>query len=118
MSPVSRYIIKDRDEFFTAAQRSMIVWQILRRTRYDDAHPDKIGIVRLLSSGAYKAAYPLHDGKFTEGDSDRRVRASLDQHTVRVANHNNPIVDSLSGVGEAIKMVQKAASLDDQTILW
>ena len=38
-----RYILKDREEFFTGAQRSQIVWQILLRTPYDTARPDKVG---------------------------------------------------------------------------
>ena len=57
-----------------------MVWQILMRTRYDEDDPDKVGIVRLLSNGAYKAAYPLHDGQPSQEDyrngtlSSRRVR--------------------------------------------
>ena len=34
--------MKDREEFFTGAQRSQIVWQILLRTPYDVARPDKV----------------------------------------------------------------------------
>ena len=40
------------------------------RTPYDDdPHAkDKVGIMRLLNSGAIEAAYPLHDGRYdTEG---------------------------------------------------
>ena len=57
-----RFVIKNRDTFFTSAQRSLIVWQILIRTKYGDDESDKVGIKRLLSKGVYKAAYPLHDG--------------------------------------------------------
>ena len=57
-----RFIVKDRETFFSSAQRSQIVWQLLMRTSYDDDDSDKVGIVRLLSNGVFKAAYPLHDG--------------------------------------------------------
>ena len=56
----------------------MIVWQILMRTPYDPENPDKMGINRLLNNGVYKAAFPLHDGKYDEYGyqgrmSDRQV---------------------------------------------
>ena len=38
---VSRFIVKDRDSFFTSAQRSLIVWQVLMRTRYGDSKEDQ-----------------------------------------------------------------------------
>lgn len=34
------FIIKDRETFFTPAQRSQIVWKILTRTRFDDGGVD------------------------------------------------------------------------------
>ncbi len=64
------FIIKDRESFFTEAQRSLIVWQILLRTKYGSHNPNKIGIVRLLSNKTYKAAYPLHDGRWKDYDDD------------------------------------------------
>ena len=36
--------MKDRETFFSSAQRSQIVWQILMRTSYDDDEDDKVGI--------------------------------------------------------------------------
>ena len=64
-----RFIIKDRETFFSSAQRSQMVWQILMRTSYDDDDSDKVGIVRLLSNGVFKAAYPLHDGRAMKDDN-------------------------------------------------
>jgi hypothetical protein len=32
-----RFIIKDRETFFTAAQRSQVVWKIMMRAKYDDS---------------------------------------------------------------------------------
>ena len=74
--------MKDREEFFTGAQRSQIVWQILLRTPYDSNRPDKVGIVRLMNKQVYRACFPLHEGKHDvdgpQGEkSDRRVSASL-----------------------------------------
>ena len=34
--------MKDREDYFTGAQRSQIVWQILLRTPYDVTRPDKV----------------------------------------------------------------------------
>ena len=38
------FIVKDRETFFSSAQRSQIVWQILMRSSYDDDEDDKVGI--------------------------------------------------------------------------
>ena len=83
MRLVVRFVIKSRETFFTSAQRSQIVWQILMRTRYADASSEdrsKVGINRLLNNGAYLAAFPLHDGSYHEDPTsgkpnDRRVSA-------------------------------------------
>ena len=37
-----RFIVKDRETFFSSAQRSQIVWAILMRTPYDDEDVDKV----------------------------------------------------------------------------
>ncbi|XP_037087144.1 anoctamin-5-like isoform X2 [Pollicipes pollicipes] len=77
-----QFVIKSRETFFTSAQRSQIVWQILMRTKYtDSAHVNdrsKVGINRLLNNGAFVAAFPLHDGSYKEDDgsgtpNDRRL---------------------------------------------
>ena len=79
-----RFIVKDRETFFSSAQRSQIVWQILMRASYNNDDSDKVGIVRLLSNGVFKAAYPLHDGaavkdnNTTSGQlSSRKVRNQI-----------------------------------------
>lgn len=43
--PEEMFIVKDRFTHFTAAQRSMIVMQILLRTRFDDT--ERVGIFYL-----------------------------------------------------------------------
>lgn len=90
------FIIKDRETFFTPAQRSQIVWKILTRTRFDEGVNDKpaihqvaeimnwkkafelvsrernksfqTGIRRLLNDKTFHAAFPLHDGPYDEDD--------------------------------------------------
>ncbi|XP_053397685.1 anoctamin-4-like isoform X3 [Mercenaria mercenaria] len=63
------FVIKDKESFFTNAQRSRIVYAILSRAFYEDADPNnpakrRFGIKKLLANGSYSAAYPLHDGKY------------------------------------------------------
>ena len=75
------------------------MWQILLRTPYDTARPDKVldaekifvelknicdvkvGIVRLMNKAVFKACFPLHEGRHDadgpQGEkSDRRVTIS------------------------------------------
>ena len=75
------------------------MWQILLRTPYDTARPDKVlgsekifvklknicdvkvGIVRLMNKAVFKACFPLHEGRHDadgpQGEkSDRRVKIS------------------------------------------
>ena len=75
------------------------MWQILLRTPYDTARPDKVlgsekifvelknicdvkvGIVRLMNKAVFKACFPLHEGRHDadgpQGEkSDRRVTKS------------------------------------------
>lgn len=71
-----RFIIKDRETFFSSAQRSQLVWQILMRTGYDDENKEKVGITRLLSNRTYSAAYPLHDGLHNSDDGNHSSKLS------------------------------------------
>lgn len=74
--PEEQFIVKDRCTTYNSAQRSLIVMQILLRTRYDES--EKVGIRRLLNDGTYLACFPLHEGKFEKPHHtgvcyDRRV---------------------------------------------
>ncbi|ALC47465.1 CG16718 [Drosophila busckii] len=64
-----------QDCFFTTAVRSRIVEFILDRQRFPaKRHSDMaFGIERLISEGAYAAAYPLHDGEITEVGTTREL---------------------------------------------
>ena len=55
-------MIKEHSDSLTSIQRSLIVWAILNRTRYEDKSPEKVGIQRLVTKNVYKSAYPLHGG--------------------------------------------------------
>ena len=81
-----RFVIKNRDTFFTSAQRSLIVWQILIRTKYGDDESDKVGIKRLLSKGVYKAAYPLHDGIIGEQNPSGEISTGQVGYDDKFAN--------------------------------
>ncbi|KAK8378725.1 hypothetical protein O3P69_009442 [Scylla paramamosain] len=68
-SHIEQFIIKDRETFFSPAQRSQIAWEILLRVRYSSAELG-VGITRLLSSHTYVAAFPLHDGRYDKDGPD------------------------------------------------
>uniref|UniRef100_A0A8D0XYB8 Anoctamin n=1 Tax=Sus scrofa TaxID=9823 RepID=A0A8D0XYB8_PIG len=65
------FYIQDRDTFFNPATRSRIVYFILSRVNYQVVNNvKKFGINRLVSSGIYKAAFPLHDCNFSRQSED------------------------------------------------
>ncbi|KAM4748875.1 anoctamin-6 [Rhinophrynus dorsalis] len=67
------FYIQDRETFFTPATRSRIVQFILSRVEYAvKENVKKFGINKLLDSGIYKAAYPLHDCRFNSKSEDSR----------------------------------------------
>lgn len=70
-SRMNDFYIHDRDSFFNPATRSRIVYFILSRVKYQVMNNvNKFGINRLVSSGIYKAAFPLHDCKFNYESED------------------------------------------------
>ncbi|XP_060047427.1 anoctamin-6 isoform X2 [Erinaceus europaeus] len=65
------FYIQDRDTFFNPATRSRIVYFILSRVKYQVTDKvKKFGISKLVSSGIYKAAFPLHDCNFNHPSED------------------------------------------------
>ncbi|MEE6480788.1 hypothetical protein FKM82_012671 [Ascaphus truei] len=67
------FYIQDRDTFFTPSTRSRIVQFILSRVEYAvKDNVKKFGINKLLDSGIYKAAFPLHDCRFNLKSEDTR----------------------------------------------
>uniref|UniRef100_A0A5F5PZS3 Anoctamin n=1 Tax=Equus caballus TaxID=9796 RepID=A0A5F5PZS3_HORSE len=65
------FYIQDRDTFFNPATRSRIVYFILSRVSYEvKDNVKKFGINRLVNSGIYKAAFPLHDCHFSWPSQD------------------------------------------------
>lgn len=69
-------IPKEKEYFFSAAERSQIVDFILRRQRVpkaNDSEEAKIfGVNRLVQDDVYKAAYPLHEPFSNRTESDLR----------------------------------------------
>ncbi|KRX99274.1 Anoctamin-4 [Trichinella pseudospiralis] len=59
---VDKFNIKNRATFFTTAQRSRMVWDILVRTGYGSVNRYKRGIDHLIRQGVYLDAFPLHEG--------------------------------------------------------
>lgn len=74
--PEETFIVKDRMTNYNSAQRSMIVFQILLRAKFDDG--EKCGIRRLINDGTYQSCFPLHEGRYDKPHPsgtvfDRRV---------------------------------------------
>ncbi|KFP79370.1 Anoctamin-6, partial [Acanthisitta chloris] len=68
---LSSFYIHDKDTFFNPATRSRIVHFILSRVEYGNKNNvKKFGINKLLDSGSYKAAFPLHDSGFRHPSTD------------------------------------------------
>lgn len=75
--PEEQFIVKDRMTHYNSAQRSLIVFQILLRTKFDNG--EKCGIRRLINDATYQACFPLHEGRYDKVHSsgttfDRRVK--------------------------------------------
>lgn len=75
-APEEQFIVKDRCTSYNSAQRSLLVMEILLRTKYDES--EKVGIRRLLNDGTYLACFPLHEGRYDKPHNsgvnyDRRV---------------------------------------------
>ncbi|XP_012815382.1 anoctamin-6 isoform X3 [Xenopus tropicalis] len=70
---IDDFYIQDKETFFTPATRSRIVHFILSRVEYAiKENVKKFGINKLLDSGIYKAAFPLHDCNFNAVSVDSR----------------------------------------------
>ncbi|CAG9770244.1 unnamed protein product [Ceutorhynchus assimilis] len=63
-----QFVVKDRTTSYSSAQRSLVVMQILLRVKFDDT--DRVGIRRLLNNGTFVACFPLHEGKWEQGEPD------------------------------------------------
>ena len=52
---------EDPNTFFSRAQRSRMVYEILATTPFGKEKKGEVGIERMVEEGAYSAAFPLHD---------------------------------------------------------
>lgn len=79
---LSKYINhEDEDGFFTPAQRSYIVHEVMCRTPYirvasRSEAGTKIGVDRLLGNKSYTAAFPLHEGRW-DNEATENLRRTL-----------------------------------------
>ncbi|XP_028280912.1 anoctamin-6 [Parambassis ranga] len=68
---LEHFYFKDKEIFFTPSMRSRMAYYILSRAPYEiRQNIKKFGITKLLDSGVYKAAYPLHDCRFNVKSSE------------------------------------------------
>ena len=51
----------DKTNFFTRAQRSRMVFEILSTTPFGREKKGEVGVDRLVEEGGFSACYPLHD---------------------------------------------------------
>ncbi|XP_056015162.1 anoctamin-4-like isoform X6 [Ostrea edulis] len=85
-SRMDQFVIKDKDTFFTNAQRSKICHEILSRAHFtetdeeEDKLKKKFGVRKLVDSVTYTAAYPLHDGRYKSEHSLLTVGKDNDRH--------------------------------------
>ncbi|XP_039268721.2 anoctamin-4-like isoform X2 [Styela clava] len=61
MARLEKFMIRDKETFFTTAERQRIVLNILNRSRYGDTELE-VGINRLIDKGCYMSYFPLHEG--------------------------------------------------------
>ncbi|XP_065912183.1 anoctamin-7-like [Dysidea avara] len=61
--------IKDQETFFSSAQRSLIVRDILQSIQYGKDE-DQVGIGRLISNHSFSKGFPLHDGQYSCGKEE------------------------------------------------
>lgn len=59
----------DPNTFFSRAQRSRMVYEILATTPFGKEKKGEVGIERMVEEGAYSAAFPLHDAFILAGCS-------------------------------------------------
>ena len=52
---------ENKQSFFTRAQRSRIVFEILSTIVFGREKKGEVGVDRLVEEGGFSAAYPLHD---------------------------------------------------------
>ena len=52
---------EEPESFFSRAQRSRMVYEILATAPFGKEKKGEVGIERLVEEGAYNAAFPLHD---------------------------------------------------------
>ncbi|XP_064628203.1 anoctamin-4-like isoform X2 [Lineus longissimus] len=76
---VELFIIEDKDTFFSNAERSRLVHEVLNRTRFGESRID-IGLRKLINHGVFTAVFPLHEGSYRSEHSIKTHGADNDRH--------------------------------------
>ena len=74
--------IDDPDAFFSPAQRSRMVYEVLAKTPFGKEKKGEVGIDRLIKEKAYAAAFPLHAGQYEDPNSTRKTKPNQVQPAV------------------------------------
>ncbi|XP_071549190.1 anoctamin-1-like isoform X1 [Panulirus ornatus] len=77
-----KYLFDDDEELFTPSIRIQVVDFILRK-KFEDDDQYEFGIEKLINSGIYEAAYPIHQGSVKDGYSQR---SALYKHWASLSN--------------------------------
>lgn len=99
----------ERSDFFSPAERSIVVYRILQQAVYlKEGNRELFGVDELVANGTYKAAYPLHDGSY---EIDRSQRPKNHRQLLRFYwasfrqwNKNQPLNEIRNYFGEKIGM--------------
>ena len=77
LDKLNKYLGKDDpDSFFTATQRSRMVYEVLASTPFGKEKRGEVGIDRLLNESAYEAAFPLHDGPSEDPSAKEKAKGN------------------------------------------
>ncbi|ELU07316.1 hypothetical protein CAPTEDRAFT_153860 [Capitella teleta] len=76
----------DTESFFTNAERSLIVKEVLDRTQFspEGAAEIRFGVFKLLNEGVYMSAFPLHEGRYKRDEEDPTPFDGLDKDRARL----------------------------------
>jgi len=77
MDKLAKFIgIEDPDTFFSPAQRSRMVYELLATTPFGKEKKGEVGIDRLVNDGAYAAAFPLHAGPYKDPNTMQNTKSN------------------------------------------
>ncbi|KAI6657422.1 Anoctamin-7-like [Oopsacas minuta] len=95
-SKLTKYLNHDDiDNFFSPAQRALIVNYILNKTPYHIENEEvRLGINRLLRNKTYIDAFPLHEGNFKLTREERENNQAMSERQFLYHNWGSPTVNA------------------------